>query len=147
MDRQRKFYLTILIRALGGTDEEIIELLGEEESLVQTLKKDGCHSSEEGLQEMFRKLRSGEVYTREGAQALLRNMFFHPNRYDLAKVGVYKLNKKLAIADRLKGHRAADDVIGDDGEVFVLADEIITEEAANAIQQAGSTRDVYPVNR
>ena len=94
VDRQRKFHLTIFLRALGiGTDEEIIDVLGEEESLLLTMQKDGCKTSDEGLQEMFRKLRSGEVYTREGAQALLHNNFFNPNRYDLAKVGVYKLNK------------------------------------------------------
>ncbi len=149
VDRARKFHLTILLRALGiGTDEEIIEVLGEEESLLLTMQKDGCKTSEEGLQEMFRKLRSGEVYTREGAQTLLHNHFFNPNRYDLAKVGVYKLNKKLAIADRLTGHVAAVDIIADDGEVLVLADEVITREAANAIQQAGvNSVDVYPIHR
>jgi hypothetical protein len=149
VDRQRKFHLTILLRALGiGTDEEIIDVLGEEESLLLTMQKDGCKTSDEGLQEMFRKLRSGEVYTREGAQALLHNNFFNPNRYDLAKVGVYKLNKKLAIADRLAGHVAAVDIIADDGEVLVLSDEIITREAADAIQQAGvNSVDVYPIHR
>ena len=149
VDRQRKFHLTILLRALGiGTDEEIIDVLGEEESLLLTMQKDGCKTSDEGLQEMFRKLRSGEVYTREGAQALLHNNFFNPNRYDLAKVGVYKLNKKLAIADRLAGHVAAVDIIADDGEVLVLAEEIITREAADAIQQAGvNSVDVYPIHR
>ncbi len=149
VDRQRKFHLSILLRALGiGTDEEIIDVLGEEESLLLTMQKDGCKTSDEGLQEMFRKLRSGEVYTREGAQALLHNNFFNPNRYDLAKVGVYKLNKKLAIADRLAGHVAAVDIIADDGEVLVLADEIITREAADAIQQAGvNSVDVYPIHR
>ncbi len=149
VDRARKFHLTILLRALGiGTDEEIINVLGEEDSLLLTMQKDGCKTSEEGLQEMFRKLRSGEVYTREGAQALLHNHFFNPNRYDLAKVGVYKLNKKLAIAHRLAGHVAAEDIIADDGEVLVLADEIITREAAEAIQQAGiNSIDVYPIHR
>ena len=149
VDRQRKFHLTIFLRALGiGTDEEIIDVLGEEESLLLTMQKDGCKTSDEGLQEMFRKLRSGEVYTREGAQALLHNNFFNPNRYDLAKVGVYKLNKKLAIAQRLVGHVAAEDIIADDGEVLVLADEIITREAAEAIQQAGiNSVDVFPIHR
>ncbi len=149
VDRQRKFHLTILLRALGiGTDEEIIDVLGEEESLLLTMQKDGCKTSDEGLQEMFRKLRSGEVYTREGAQALLHNNFFNPNRYDLAKVGVYKLNKKLAIAHRLAGHVAAEDIIAEDGEVLALADEIITKEAAEAIQQAGiNSVDVYPIQR
>ncbi|HHW93731.1 MAG TPA: DNA-directed RNA polymerase subunit beta [Clostridiaceae bacterium] len=149
VDRQRKFHLTIFLRALGiGTDEEIIDVLGEEESLLLTMQKDGCTTRDEGLQEMFRKLRSGEVYTREGAEALLHNSFFNPNRYDLAKVGIYKLNKKLAIAHRLSGHVAAEDIIADDGEVFVLADEIITREAADAIQQAGiNSVDVYPIHR
>ena len=90
VDRQRKFHLTILLRALGiGTDEEIVDVLGNEEALLMTMQKDGCKTSDEGLQELFRKLRPGEVYTREGAQTLLHNNFFQPNRYDLAKVGIY----------------------------------------------------------
>ncbi|HPX93658.1 MAG TPA: DNA-directed RNA polymerase subunit beta [Bacillota bacterium] len=149
VDRQRKFHLTILLRALGiGTDEEIIDVLGSEESLLMTMQKDGCKTSDEGLQELFRKLRPGEVYTREGAQTLLHNNFFQPNRYDLAKVGIYKLNKKLALASRLAGHLAAADIITSDGEVLALADEIITAEAAEAIQQAGiNSVDVYPIHR
>ncbi len=149
VDRQRKFHLTILLRALGiGTDEEIAEVLGNEETLLMTMQKDGCKTSDEGLQELFRKLRPGEVYTREGAQALLHNNFFQPNRYDLAKVGIYKINKKLALASRLTGHLAASDIIASDGEVLVLADEIITQEAAEAIQQAGiNVVDVFPIHR
>ena len=149
VDRQRKFHLTILLRALGiGTDEEIVEVLGTEESLLMTMQKDGCKTSDEGLQELFRKLRPGEVYTREGAQTLLHNNFFQPNRYDLAKVGIYKINKKLALASRLAGHLAAEDVIASDGEVLALADEIITAEAAEAIQQAGiNSVDVFPIHR
>lgn len=149
VDRQRKFHMTILLRALGlGTDEEIIDALGNEESLLLTMQKDGCSTSDEGLQEMFRKLRAGEVFTREGAQALIRNTFFSPNRYDLAKVGVYKINKKLALATRLAGHVAANDIIASDGEVLALADEVITAEAAEAIQQAGINKvDVYPIYR
>ena len=149
VDRQRKFHLTILLRALGvGTDEEIIDVLGSEESLLMTMQKDGCKTSDEGLQELFRKLRPGEVYTREGAQTLLHNNFFQPNRYDLAKVGIYKINKKLALASRLAGHLAAEDIIASDGEVLALADEIITAEAAEAIQQAGiNSVDVFPIHR
>ena len=149
VDRQRKFHLTILLRALGiGTDQEIIDVLGSEESLLMTMQKDGCKTSDEGLQELFRKLRPGEVYTREGAQALLHNNFFQPNRYDLAKVGIYKINKKLALASRLSGHLAASDIIAEDGEVLALANEIITWETADAIQQAGiNTVDVYPIHK
>ena len=149
VDRQRKFHLTILLRALGiGTDEEIVDVLGNEEALLMTMQKDGCKTSDEGLQELFRKLRPGEVYTREGAQTLLHNNFFQPNRYDLAKVGIYKLNKKLALASRLTGHLAASDIIASDGEVLALADEIITAESAEAIQQAGiNTVDVFPIHR
>ena len=149
VDRQRKFHLTILLRALGiGTDQEIIDVLGSEESLLMTMQKDGCKTSDEGLQELFRKLRPGEVYTREGAQALLHNNFFQPNRYDLAKVGIYKINKKLALASRLAGHLAASDIIAEDGEVLTLANEIITREMADAIQQAGiNTVDVYPIHK
>ncbi|HHX30599.1 MAG TPA: DNA-directed RNA polymerase subunit beta, partial [Clostridiaceae bacterium] len=149
VDRQRKFHLTILLRALGlGTDQEIIDALGTEESLLMTMQKDGCKTSDEGLQELFRKLRPGEVYTREGAQALIHNNFFQPSRYDLAKVGIYKLNKKLAIAERLAGHVAASDIIAEDGELLVLSGEIITRESAEAIQQAGiNVVDVFPIYR
>ena len=90
VDRARKFHLSILLRALGlGTDEEIISVLGEEEALMNTMAKDGCHSVDDGYQEMFRKLRAGEVYTREGAKNLLQNLFFVDYRYDLAHVGVF----------------------------------------------------------
>ncbi|NLA71046.1 MAG: DNA-directed RNA polymerase subunit beta [Clostridiaceae bacterium] len=148
VDRQRKFHMTILLRALGiGTDQQIIDTLGDEESLLLTMQKDGCKTSEEGLQELFRKLRPGEVFTREGAQTLVNNIFFQPNRYDLAKVGIYKVNKKLSIATRLTGHLAAKDIIASDGEVLVLANEIITEDMADAIQQAGvNVVDVFPIN-
>ena len=147
IDRTRKFHLTIFLRSLGfGTDAEIQEIFGDEESLMRTMQKDGCSNEMEGLQDMFKKLRSGEVYTREGAESFLQNMFFDANRYDLAKVGVYKINKKLSLADRVIGHRAATDVIDEDGEILVLKDDIITKDMAWQIQNAGVNHlDIYPI--
>ncbi|MGI6602502.1 MAG: DNA-directed RNA polymerase subunit beta [Saccharofermentanales bacterium] len=147
IDRTRKFHLTIFLRSLGfGTDMEIQEIFGDEENLMRTMQKDGCSSEMEGLQEMFKKLRSGEVYTREGAESFLQNMFFDANRYDLAKVGIYKVNKKLSLADRVVGHRAATDVIDEDGEILALKDDIITKEMADYIQNSGVNHlDIYPI--
>ena len=140
IDRTRKFHLTIFLRSLGfGTDMEIQEIFGDEENLMRTMQKDGCSSEMEGLQEMFKKLRSGEVYTREGAESFLQNMFFDANRYDLAKVGIYKVNKKLSLADRVVGHRAATDVIDEDGEILALKDDIITKEMATIFRTPALT--------
>lgn len=147
VDRTRKFHLTILLRSLGfGTNEELVETFGEENSLVQTMLKDGCHNREEGLQELYKKLRPGEPISVEGAETLLNNMFFDPRRYDLARVGIYKINKKLALAKRLAGHRAAQTVVDENGEILVAEDEVITAETAQIIQDAGINRvDVYPI--
>lgn len=149
IDRARKFHLSILLRALGlGSDEEIISVLGEENSLVNTMAKDGCKNVDDGYQEMFRKLRAGEVYTREGAKNLLQNLFFQDNRYDLAHVGVFKVNKKLSLAKRLEGHLSATDILSEDGEVLALKDDIITREMSQAIQNAGiNSVDIYPIHK
>ncbi|NLM76644.1 MAG: DNA-directed RNA polymerase subunit beta [Ruminococcaceae bacterium] len=147
VDRTRKFHLTILLRSLGfGTNEQLIETFGEENSLTQTMIKDGCRNREEGLQELYKKLRPGEPVSVEGAESLLNNMFFDPKRYDLARVGIYKINKKLALATRLVGHKAAENVVDDLGEILVGADEIITDEIARQIQSAGINEvSVYPI--
>ncbi|MDO5738214.1 MAG: DNA-directed RNA polymerase subunit beta [Eubacteriales bacterium] len=138
VDRNRKFHLSIFLRALGyGQDQEIIDLLGKEERLLATMERDGCRNIDEGLQELFRKLRPGEVYTAEGASNYLRNLFFDPNRYDLAHVGIYKLNKKLSLALRLIGHEAAETVVSPSGEILVEAGQVIKREEAFAIQNAG----------
>ncbi len=148
VDRTRKFHLTIFLRSLGfGTNEQIIETFGEESSLTQTMLKDGCRTREEGLQELYKKLRPGEPISVEGAETLLHNMFFDPKRYDLARVGIYKLNKKLSLARRLSGHKAAENVIDDNGELLVAEGEIITLSIAQAIQTAGITAvTIYPMN-
>ena len=105
IDRTRKFPLTVFLRSLGmGTNEEIIEVFGDETPITATLAKDTCRSQEEGLAELYRKLRPGEPVSIEGAETLLHNMFFDPKRYDLARIGIYKLNKKLGLAARLVGH-------------------------------------------
>lgn len=141
VDRTRKFHLTVFLRALGfGTDEELTAVFGTEKSIVETMQKDGCKNQEHGSQEMFRKLRPGEVYTSEGAKVYLENMFFDANRYDLAHVGIYKVNKKLSLAARLIGHRIAEIVQTEDGEVIATPGEIATMELANAIQDAGINR-------
>ncbi|MDD3866256.1 MAG: DNA-directed RNA polymerase subunit beta [Eubacteriales bacterium] len=149
VDRTRKFHLTILLRSLGfSTNEQIVAAFGEENSIVQTMLKDGCRNREEGLQELYKKLRPGEPVSVEGAETLLNNMFFDPKRYDLARVGIYKINKKLALAARLRGHRASANVIDENGELLAAQDEIITAEMANAIQAAGINEvDVYPIRQ
>ena len=101
VDRTRKVPVTVLIRAFGiGSDEKIKELFGEEAKILATIEKDNTKSHEEGLIEIYKRIRPGEPPTVESAKSLLNNMFFDPKRYDLAKVGRYKFNKKLAFRNR-----------------------------------------------
>lgn len=147
VDRTRKFHATIMLRALGySTDEDLAELFGSEEFIMKTAEKDGAKNQEDGSREMFRKLRPGEVYTSEGAKSYLENMLFDAKRYDLAHVGIYKLNKKLSLANRIAGHAAAENVVDDEGEILVQEGETISREAARAIQDAGINEVyIYPV--
>ena len=139
VDRTRKQPVTVLLRALGiGTDAEIIELLGEDERLSATLEKDNTNTVEEGLIEIYKKLRPGEPPTVESASSLINALFFDPKRYDLAKVGRYKFNKKLAICYRIMNRVAARDIVNlETGEVFVKAGETIGYNVAKDIQNAG----------
>ena len=139
VDRTRKQPVTVLLRALGiGTNAEIIELLGEDERLMATLEKDNTTNVEEGLVEIYKKLRPGEPPTVESASSLINALFFDAKRYDLAKVGRYKFNKKLALAYRIMNRIAYDDVINPEtGEVFVKADEKISYDDAWKIQNSG----------
>jgi len=147
VDRARKFPLTILLRSMGiGTNSEIIEMFGDEPSLNATFAKDPCKNREEGLQELYRKLRPGEPVSVEGAESLINSMFFDSKRYDLARVGIYKLNKKLAIADRIKGHKSAQTIVNDDGEIIVTKGQIIGHEDAISVQNAGiNSVEIYPI--
>ena len=138
IDRTRKLPLTVLLRAIGyGTDAQIVELLGEDERLSATIERDSAKSREEGLLEIYRRLRPGEPPTVESATSLLRALFFDPKRYDLARVGRYKFNKKLAISRRISGQIAGADVIHPaTGEVLVAAGETISREKALEIEKA-----------
>ena len=139
VDRTRKQPVTVLLRALGiGTDEEIKELLGEDERLLATLDKDNTNSVESGLVEIYKKLRPGEPPTVESASSLINALFFDAKRYDLAKVGRYKFNKKLALAYRIMNRISCEDVINPEtGEVFVKEGEKISYEKAWEIQNSG----------
>ena len=139
VDRTRKQPVTVLLRALGiGSDAEIIDLLGEDERLMATLEKDNTKTVEEGLVEIYKKLRPGEPPTVESASSLLNALFFDPKRYDLAKVGRYKFNKKLALCYRIMNKISAHDIINPEtGEVFVKAGEKISLDIATDIQNAG----------
>ncbi|WP_270506495.1 DNA-directed RNA polymerase subunit beta [Paraclostridium sordellii] len=139
VDRTRKQPVTVLLRAFGiGSDAEIIELLGEDERLMATLEKDNTKTVEEGLIEIYKKLRPGEPPTVESASSLLNALFFDAKRYDLAKVGRYKFNKKLALCYRIMNKISANDIINPEtGEVFVKAEEKISLEIAIAIQNSG----------
>ncbi len=139
VDRTRKQPATALLRALGfGSDMEILQLLGEDERLLRTLEKDHTNNIDEGLLEIYKKLRPGEPPTVESAKSLIDSLFFDPKRYDLAKVGRYKYNKKLGLAKRLTGCKIAENVIDPNtGEVLANKDEKITREKAIEIENIG----------
>ncbi|MFR7663730.1 MAG: DNA-directed RNA polymerase subunit beta, partial [Coprococcus sp.] len=141
VDRTRKVPVTVLIRALGvGTNQEIMELFGEEPKIMATLasNKDASDSYQSGLLELYKKIRPGEPLAVESAESLINAMFFDPRRYDLAKVGRYKFNKKLALKNRIAGFELAEDVVDETtGEIIAEADTMVTEELAEKIQNAG----------
>ena len=138
VDRTRKLPVTVLIRALGiGTNAEITELFGEEEKLTATFEKDPSTSYEEGLLELYKKIRPGEPLSVDSAESIVAGMFFDARRYDLARVGRYKYNKKLSYKNRIKGLPLAEDVVDmTTGEVLAEAGTVVTEELAIKIQNA-----------
>ena len=141
VDRTRKVPVTVLIRALGvGTNQEIIDLFGEEPKIMASLSsnKDVSDSYQSGLLELYKKIRPGEPLAVESAESLINAMFFDPRRYDLAKVGRYKFNKKLALKNRITGFALAEDVVDETtGEIIAEADTMVTEDLAQKIQNAG----------
>ncbi|MGN0344687.1 MAG: DNA-directed RNA polymerase subunit beta, partial [Lachnospiraceae bacterium] len=138
VDRTRKVPITVLIRALGiGSNQEIIDYFGEEPKIIASMGKDVSTNYESGLLELYKKIRPGEPLTVESAESLISAMFFDPRRYDLAKVGRYKFNKKLAFKNRLRGHVLAEDVMDPStGEVLAGAGTQLTREKAEEIQNA-----------
>ena len=136
VDRTRKVPITVLIRALGiGTNPEIIELFGEEPKILASFEKDAATNYQEGLLELYKKIRPGEPLAVDSAESLITSMFFDPRRYDLAKVGRYKFNKKLALKNRISGHVLAEDIASPmTGEVLAEAGTKITRELASTIQ-------------
>ena len=138
VDRTRKVPITVLIRSLGiGTNAEIIDLFGEEPKILASIEKDPSTDYESGLLELYKKIRPGEPLAVESAESLINSMFFDPKRYDLAKVGRYKFNKKLALQNRITGFVLAEDVVNAaTGEIIASAGDKITLELANQIQDA-----------
>ncbi|MCI8591943.1 MAG: DNA-directed RNA polymerase subunit beta [Lachnospiraceae bacterium] len=138
VDRTRKVPITVLIRALGyGTNQEILDLFGEEPKILASFSKDTAASYQEGLLELYKKIRPGEPLAVESAESLIMSMFFDPRRYDLAKVGRYKFNKKLLLRNRITGHVLAEDVVDQTtGEILAEAGTKVTQEMADAIQNA-----------
>ena len=138
VDRTRKVPVTVLVRALGyGTNAEIIDLFGEEPKLLASFGKDTAESYQDGLLELYRKIRPGEPLSVDSAESLLNSMFFDPRRYDLAKVGRYKFNKKLHFKNRIKGQILAEDVVDmTTGEVLAEAGAKIDKELATTLQNA-----------
>ena len=136
VDRTRKVPITVLIRALGiGTNPEIIELFGEEPKIMASFEKDAATNYQEGLLELYKKIRPGEPLAVDSAESLITSMFFDPRRYDLAKVGRYKFNKKLLLKNRISGHVLAEDAVSPiTGEVIAEAGTKVTREIADQIQ-------------
>ena len=138
VDRTRKVPITVLIRALGfGTNAEIIDLFGEEPKILASLTKDTAESYQEGLLELYKKIRPGEPLAVESAESLITSMFFDARRYDLAKVGRYKFNKKLMLRNRINGKVLAEDVVDvTTGEILAEAGTEVNRELADTIQNA-----------
>ena len=138
VDRTRKLTATVLLRALGfGTDESIKEIFEDDPMILATMDKDVAKSEGEGLFELYRRLRPGEVPTEEAVRQHLKNLFFDPRRYDCARVGRYKFNKRLNIGVRLPGVVAYEDIVNEDGELLVKKGETISPEKAKLIQNSG----------
>ncbi len=138
VDRNRKVPITVLIRALGiGTNQQIIDLFGEEPKIMASFAKDPSENYTDGLLELYKKLRPGEPLSVESAEPLINGMFFDARRYDLAKVGRYKFNKKLAFKNRIVGFTLAKDVVDTTtGEVLAETGTMVTEELAVSLQNA-----------
>ena len=138
VDRTRKVPITVLIRALGiGTNAEIIDLFGEEPKILASFTKDTSENYQEGLLELYKKIRPGEPLAVESAESLITSMFFDPRRYDLAKVGRYKFNKKLLLRNRIAGQMLAEEVVDvTTGEIIAEAGTVVTKELADQIQNA-----------
>ena len=138
VDRNRKVPITVLIRSLGvGSNEEIIEMFGDEPKIMASLEKDPSQNTDEGILELYKRLRPGELLSVENAESLFNSMFFDVRRYDLAKVGRYKFNKKLSFKSRLAGQTLAKDAVNEEtGEVVAEAGTVLTEEKALEIQNA-----------
>ena len=138
VDRTRKVPITVLIRALGiSTNAEIVEMFGEEPKILASFTKDTSTNYQEGLLELYKKIRPGEPLAVESAESLIMSMFFDPRRYDLAKVGRYKFNKKLLLRNRIAGHVLAEDVVDvTTGEIIAEKGTTVTKEMADAIQNA-----------
>ena len=139
IDRTRKLPATVLIRAMGiGENHEILSYFGDDEILEATIAKDTAENQQEGLLEVYKRLRPGEPPTVESASMLVESLFFDHKRYDLGRVGRYKFNKKLSLAARIQGQTAAENIINaETGELFAAAGELISEKTAQEIQNAG----------
>ena len=139
IDKARKLPVTLILRAIGiASDSQILELFGEDERIVATLAKDPIKTEEEALIEIYKKLRPGEMPSIEAARSLFTALFFDPRRYDLTKVGRYKYNDKLSLAKRIAGQISAEKIVNPEtGELLVSKDKVISEETAEAIQEAG----------
>ncbi len=139
VDRTRKIPVTSLLRAVGlATDSQIIDMFGEDEKIIATLNKDTVKTADEAIVEIYKKLRPGELPTVDAARNLFNGLFFDNRRYDLAKVGRYKFNKKLNLATRIQGHIAFDNIVNPEtGEVLVEKDNMISKEKAVEIQNTG----------
>ena len=138
VDRTRKVPITVLLRAFGlGTNTQIIDMFGEEPKIMASFAKDPSENYQDGLLELYKKIRPGEPLSVDSAESLLRAMFFDARRYDLAKVGRYKFNKKLHFKNRIKGHTLARDVVDENtGEVLAQADTVVDAKTATEIQNA-----------
>ena len=147
VDRTRKLTATVLLRALGfGTDEALLELFDSNPMIKATLEKDTAKTESEGLVELYRRLRPGEIPTDEAVRTHLKNLFFDQRRYDLARVGRYKFNKRLRMGARIIGLKAFEDVISSDGEVLAVKGQIIDRRLAETIQNAGVNEFYADVN-
>ena len=147
VDKTRKIYATILLRALGfGTDEQLKELFAGDPTICNTLEKDGCKSEKDGLFDLYKILRPGEIPDEEAAKNHIKNVLFDVRRYDLGKVGRYKFDKRMRMGVRLAGCKSYEDVIDENGEVLCAKGEVITEEVAENIQNAGINRVLVDIN-